>query len=116
MFFHISNEGALPPWSVEEVPTLIRSMYLALSSDCNKLIQTLSVSTKVTASTPILSLSSGELLAGRYLDVSHHHIESFLHQTKEVCTKGMFSTTLASQFSIPTFNLHGIIIQVIGTS
>merc|ERR1712194_45297 len=80
--------GALPPWAVEEIPTLMRSMYVAFGSDCDRLIQILSVSTKVTASVPFWAIDSGELLAGRYLDVSHHHVESFLRQSKMVCTKG----------------------------
>jgi len=80
--------GALPPWAVEETPTLIQSMYVAMGSDCDKLIQILSAATKVTASAPFGAINSGELLAGRYLDVSNVHIESFLRQSKEVCVKG----------------------------
>ena len=92
--------GALPPWAVEETPTLIQSMYVAMGSDCDKLIQILSAATKVAASAPFGAINSGELLAGRYLDVSNVHIESFLRQSKEVCVKGMFFqvAVLSSQY------------------
>ncbi|KAL7540269.1 hypothetical protein ACHAXR_009992 [Thalassiosira sp. AJA248-18] len=79
--------GALPPWAVEETPTLFRSLYVALGSDCDRFIQVLSASTKVKASAPFGGVQAGELLAGRYLDVSDRHIESFLVKSRE-CTKG----------------------------
>jgi len=80
--------GALPPWSVEDTPTLAQSMYLAMHSDPDAFIEIFSAATKVTASANFGAIKSGELLAGRYLDVSNKHIESFLHQSKEVCIKG----------------------------
>jgi len=80
--------GALPPWAVEDCPTLFRSLFVAMDSDPDKFIQILSAATKVKASSPFGPINPGELLAGRYLDVSHRHIESFLHQSKAVCIKG----------------------------
>ena len=72
--------GALPPWAVEDVPTLFLSLYVAMGSDCNKYIQILSASTKVRAASPFGAINAGELLAGRYLDVSSLHLDSFLNQ------------------------------------
>ncbi|KAL7545932.1 hypothetical protein ACHAWF_009281 [Thalassiosira exigua] len=80
--------GALPPWAVEETPELFRSMHLALGGDYNNFVQILSASAEVKCSAPFGGIRAGELLAGRYLDVSSRHIESFLLQAQEVCMKG----------------------------
>jgi len=80
--------GALPPWAVEETPDLFKSFYLAMGSNCDILIQIMSASTKVKAVAPFGGIREGELLAGRYLDVSDSHIKAFLSQSKEVCIKG----------------------------
>ena len=81
--------GAQPPWAVEETPTLFQSIYVALGNDCDQFVQTLSASTKVTASLPFGGVRAGELLAGRFLNVSNRHIESLLSKSKELCIKGM---------------------------
>ncbi len=50
--------------------------------------------TKLTASASFGGIQQGELLAGKYLDASDGHIESFLTQTKEVCNKGKYHLQL----------------------
>ena len=82
-----SFSGALPPWTVEEAPELFHSLYIATGSDAG-FAQTLRLSAKLTASTSFGGVRSGELLAGKYLDASDSHIESFVSQSKEVCIKG----------------------------
>ena len=82
--------GAVPPWSIEEAPALIKSMYVALGNDPDRLVQILRAGSKVTlANNSFGAVKEGELIAGPYLKVSDSHIESFLHQTKDVCRKGM---------------------------
>ena len=83
-----SFSGALPPWTVEEAPELFQSLYIATGSSDAGFAQTLRVSAKLTASTSFGGVRSGELLAGKYLDASDSHIESFVSQSKEVCIKG----------------------------
>lgn len=83
-----SVSGAVPPWAVEESPTLFKSIYVAMGSNCDAFIQILHVSTKLKASVSFGGIRAGELLGGRYLDVSDRHIESFLTKSKEVCNKG----------------------------
>lgn len=83
-----SFSGALPPWTVEEAPELIKSLYIATGSDADGFAQILRVSAKLTASSSFGGVRSGELLAGKYLDASDSHIESFVSQSKEVCIKG----------------------------
>jgi hypothetical protein len=83
-----SVSGALPPWTVEDAPALFRSIYIAMGSDGDGFVQMLRVSTKLTASASFGGIRPGELLAGKYLNASDSHIESFLSQTKDVCNKG----------------------------
>lgn len=83
-----SFSGALPPWTVEEAPELIQSLYIATGSDANAFAQILRVSARLKASTSFGGVRSGELLGGKYLDASDSHIESFVSQSKEVCIKG----------------------------
>lgn len=85
-----SISGALPPWIVEEAPALFRSIYIATGSDGDGFVQILRVSTKLTASASFGGVRPGELLAGKYLDASNSHIESFLSQTREVCNQGKY--------------------------
>jgi len=81
--------GALPPWSVEDMPDVFESMYISFGSNPDDFAQLLSMSTKLKSALPFGGVCNGELLAGRYLDVSDSHIKSFISQTKEVCNKGM---------------------------
>ncbi len=81
--------GALPPWAVEEMPELFKSMYISLGNNTNDFIQNLRQATKLQASTAFGGVRPGELLASRYLAVSDTHIESFLNNAKDVCEKGM---------------------------
>jgi hypothetical protein len=83
-----SISGALPPWTVEEAPALFRSIYVATGSDVDGFVRILRASTMLSASASFGGVRPGELLAGKYLDASGSHIESFLSQTKEVCNKG----------------------------
>ena len=97
-----SISGALPPWTVEEAPALFRSMYIATGSDGDVFVQILRVSTQLTASASFGGVRPGELLAGKYLDASDSHIESFLSHTKEVCNKGNNSLAVIRVFAILT--------------
>ena len=81
--------GALPPWSVEDLPDLFESVYISFGSNPDDFAQLLSISTKLKSALSFGGVRNGELLAGRYLDVSDNHIKSFISQTKEVCNKGM---------------------------
>ena len=83
--------GALPPWCVEDAPELFQSIYLTIGSNIDAFIQVLRISTQLKASVSFGGIRAGELLAGRYLDVSETHIKSFISQSKEVCSKGMYS-------------------------
>ena len=83
--------GALPPWCVEDAPELFESIYLAIGSNMDAFVQVLSVSTQLKASVSFGGIRAGELLAGRYLDVSDTHIKSFISQSKEVCSKGVYN-------------------------
>jgi hypothetical protein len=65
-----SFSGALLPWTVEEAPELIQSFYIATGSDADAFAQILRVSAKLKASTSFGGVWSGELLGGKYLDVS----------------------------------------------
>ena len=78
--------GAIPPWAVEETPLLFKAIYTAMDNDCDTFIHALGASTKVKAAVPFGGVRSNELLAGRYLDVSDTHIQSFLSQSKKVCS------------------------------
>jgi hypothetical protein len=83
-----SISGALLLWTVGEAPALFWSIYIATGSNGDGFGQMLHVLTKLTASASFGGVQWGELLAGKYLDVSNGHIQSFLSQTKEVCNKG----------------------------
>ena len=50
----------------------------------------LAFSVAFTASASFGGVRPGELLAGKYLDASDSHIESFLSQTREVCNQGKY--------------------------
>ncbi|KAL9179854.1 hypothetical protein ACHAXT_007824 [Thalassiosira profunda] len=80
--------GAVPPWLVEEAPDLFRSLYTCVGCDCDQFMLILDASTKIKASAPFGGVRAGELLAGRYLDCSSHHLTTFLSKSKDVCTKG----------------------------
>jgi len=81
--------GALPPWSVEETPELFESIFTSIcGSNAESFVELLSLACKLRSSTTFGGVREGELLAGRYLDVSDSHITSFITQSKEVCSKG----------------------------
>jgi len=81
--------GALPPWSVEETPELFESIFTSIcGSNPDSFVELLSLACKLRSSTTFGGVREGELLAGRYLDVSDSHITSFITQSKEVCSKG----------------------------
>ena len=103
-----SISGALPPWTVEEAPALFRSIYVATGSDVDGFVRILRASTMVSASASFGGIRPGELLAGKYLDASGSHIESFLSQTKEVCNKGNF-TIICSLSCMIELNFDGYV-------
>ena len=81
--------GALPPWSVEETPELFESIFTSVcGSNAESFVELLSLACKLRSATTFGGVREGELLAGRYLDVSDSHISSFITQSKEVCSKG----------------------------
>jgi len=81
--------GALPPWSVEETPELFESIFTSIcGSSADSFVELLSLACKLRTATTFGGVREGELLAGRYLDVSDSHISSFITQSKEVCSKG----------------------------
>lgn len=81
--------GALPPWSVEETPELFESIFTSIcGSNTDSFVELLSLACKLSSATTFGGVREGELLAGRYIDVSDSHIKSFITQSKEVCSKG----------------------------
>lgn len=105
-----SISGALPPWTVEEAPALFRSIYVATGSDVDGFVRILRASTMLSASASFGGVRPGELLAGKYLDASGSHIESFLSQTKEVCNKGNI-TFICSYSCMIALNFDGYVAQ-----
>ena len=81
--------GALPPWAVELTPTLLRSMYIALGSNCDALIHILNISTTLQTAISFGGVNAGQKLAGRYFEkMNPTTMESFLSKSREACVKG----------------------------
>ena len=78
-------QGALPPWSVEFIPELFASFYIALGKDANAFGQMLQLSMETRLSAAFGSVQPGELIAPIFDNVTESAKRSFLEESVEQC-------------------------------
>lgn len=83
-----ATQGALPPWAVEAIPDVYRSLFFAMEQNANQFQLVLRLGMEVRTTLSFGRIQPGALLSGHFFeDMSSHVKGQFFKEVKDICNK-----------------------------